>query len=107
MQLCLTGKMITAQQAETWDEAIKLGEKIAKNSKLIVAMCKESVNNSFEMPLTEGLHFEKRLFHATFATNDRKEGMTALHRRKNQTLPTARDSSHSKEPCLAVIVFDS
>ncbi|XP_071528773.1 enoyl-CoA hydratase, mitochondrial [Panulirus ornatus] len=91
MQMCLTGDMITAQQAEAWglvssvhppdqlvDEAIKLGEKIGQHSKLIVAMCKESVNNSFEMSLSEGLHFEKRFFHSTFATNDRAEGMTAF-----------------------------
>lgn len=60
------------------DEAVKLGEKIAKNSPLIVAMCKESVNTAFETTLREGLHFEKRTFHGTFATKDRKEGMTAF-----------------------------
>ncbi|KAK8749033.1 hypothetical protein OTU49_015648 [Cherax quadricarinatus] len=91
MQMCLTGDMITAQQANAWglvssvhppdqllDEAIRLGEKISQHSKVIVAMCKESVNNSFELPLSEGLHFEKRLFHCTFATKDRREGMTAF-----------------------------
>nr|XP_045606309.1 enoyl-CoA hydratase, mitochondrial-like [Procambarus clarkii] len=91
MQMCLTGDMISAQEANAWglvssvhppdqlvDEAVKLGVKIAQHSKLIVAMCKESVNNAYELPLSEGLHFEKRLFHCTFATNDRSEGMTAF-----------------------------
>ncbi|KAA8583855.1 hypothetical protein FQN60_015063 [Etheostoma spectabile] len=59
-------------------EAVKCGEKIAANSKLVSAMAKEAVNAAFEMTLAEGNHFEKRLFHATFATGDQKEGMTAF-----------------------------
>merc|ERR1712212_121474 len=91
MQMCLTGEMITAQQADAWglvasvhppdqlvDEAIKLGDKMAKHSKISVAMCKEAINKSQELSLGEGLHFEKRMFHGTFALNDRKEGMTAF-----------------------------
>lgn len=91
MQMCLTGDPINAQQASQWglvssvhppdqlvNEAVKLGERIGNHSKVIVAMAKESVNNSFEMTLQEGLHFEKRLFHSTFATSDRAEGMTAF-----------------------------
>jgi len=91
MQMCLTGDMITAQQASDWglvssvhppdqlvDEAIKLGEKIATKSKITVQMCKEAVNKSYETSLSEGLSVEKRLFHATFATKDREEGMTAF-----------------------------
>ncbi|XP_068237661.1 enoyl-CoA hydratase, mitochondrial-like [Palaemon carinicauda] len=91
MQMCLTGDMITAQQANDWglvssvhppdqlvNEAIKMGEKIATHSKVVVGMCKEAVNKSYEMPLSEGLNFEKKLFHATFATSDREEGMKAF-----------------------------
>jgi len=91
MQMCLTGEMITAQQADAWglvssihppaelvSEAIKLAEKIGKHSKVVVGMCKEAVNKSQELSLGEGLNFEKRFFHATFALNDRKEGMTAF-----------------------------
>lgn len=72
----LVSKVFPADQLV--NEAIKLGEKIAKNSPLIVAMCKEAVNIAFETTLREGLHFEKRTFHGTFATQDRKEGMTAF-----------------------------
>ncbi|GFY73681.1 enoyl-CoA hydratase, mitochondrial [Trichonephila inaurata madagascariensis] len=96
MEIVLTGEQFTAQDAEKWGlvskvfpadkvlgEAIKLAEKICQNSKLIVALCKESVNNAFETTLAQGLKSEKRYFHATFATNDRKEGMTAfLEKRK-------------------------
>lgn len=91
MEMALTGDQISAQEAEKWglvsrvfpadqvvDEAIKLGEKIGKNSKLIVSLAKQSVNASFETPLAEGLKSEKRLFYATFATADQKEGMTAF-----------------------------
>lgn len=91
MEIVLSGNRFSAQEAERWglvsrvfppdqvlNEAIKLAEKIAGNSKLIVAMAKESVNAAFEMTLSEGCHFEKRLFHATFSTNDRKEGMKAF-----------------------------
>jgi len=91
MQMCLTGDMINAQQAADWglvssvhppdqlvDEAVKLGEKIATKSKITVQMVKEAINKSYETALSEGLHVEKRLFHASFATNDRAEGMTAF-----------------------------
>ncbi|GFS71633.1 enoyl-CoA hydratase, mitochondrial [Nephila pilipes] len=96
MEIVLTGGQFSAQDAEKWGlvskvfpadkvvgEAIKLGEKISENSKLIVALCKESVNNAFETTLAQGLKSEKRYFHATFATEDRKEGMKAfLEKRK-------------------------
>ena len=91
MEMVLSGDQISAQEAEKWglvsrifpadqvvNEAIKLAERIGKNSKLIVALAKEAVNSSFETPLAEGLKVEKRLFYATFATHDRQEGMTAF-----------------------------
>lgn len=91
MEMCLSGQQIDAQQAAAWglvskvvpadqtvDEAIKLAEKIASHSQLIVAMCKESVLYSYETPLTQGLKTEKRFFQMTFGTNDQKEGMTAF-----------------------------
>ena len=91
MEMCLTGDRISAEEAEKAglvskvfppdqlvDEAIKMADKICQHSKLIVAMCKEAINTSFELPLHEGLHFEKRVFHTTFSTADRKEGMNAF-----------------------------
>ncbi|KAL5018627.1 hypothetical protein ScPMuIL_004349 [Solemya velum] len=91
MELVLTANRMSAQEAEksglvskvfpvdeVVNEAVKTAEKIASFSKITVAMCKEAVNASYEMSLNEGLHFEKRTFHSTFATNDRKEGMTAF-----------------------------
>lgn len=91
MEMVLTGDRIGAQEAkqsglvskvfpveELVSEAVKCGEKIASNSKLVSAMAKEAVNAAFELTLAEGNRLEKRLFHATFATEDRKEGMTAF-----------------------------
>ncbi|ELW67315.1 Enoyl-CoA hydratase, mitochondrial [Tupaia chinensis] len=91
MEMVLTGDRISAQEAkqaglvskifpvETLvEEAIQCAEKIASNSKIIVAMAKESVNAAFEMTLTEGNKLEKKLFYSTFATDDRKEGMSAF-----------------------------
>jgi enoyl-CoA hydratase len=91
MDLILTGRMMDAQEAERaglvarvvpaadlLDEAVKIAEKIASFSAPIVAMAKESVNRAFDMPLGEGLRFERRLFHAMFATEDQKEGMAAF-----------------------------
>ena len=59
-------------------EAIALGARIAAHSQPAVAMCKEAVNSAFELTLAEGVRFERRLFHATFATQDQKEGMGAF-----------------------------
>ncbi|MGH0116723.1 UNVERIFIED_CONTAM: hypothetical protein FKN15_021271 [Acipenser sinensis] len=91
MELVLTGDRISAQEAklaglvskvypadQVVQEAIKCGEKIAGNSKLVCIMAKEAVIAAFELTLAEGNRMEKRLFHATFATDDRKEGMTAF-----------------------------
>ncbi|KAH9503980.1 putative enoyl-CoA hydratase, mitochondrial [Bulinus truncatus] len=91
MEMVLTGNRISAQEAEksglvskvfpadqVVSEAVRTAEKIASFSKTIVAMCKESVNTGYDLTLAESIHFEKRLFHATFATHDRKEGMTAF-----------------------------
>jgi len=91
MEICLTGSQFTAKEAESMGlvskvvppdqlmpEVLKVAEKISALSKVAVAICKEAINNSFEMSLKEGLHFERRLFHSTFATKDRAEGMKAF-----------------------------
>jgi len=98
MDLILTGRRMKAEEAERSglvarivpaaaliEEAIKAAEKIASFSQPIVMMAKESVNRSYETTLTEGLRFERRLFHAMFATDDQKEGMAAfIEKRKAQ-----------------------
>jgi len=91
MEMVLTGNMITAEEAErsglvskifpadkVVEEAVKLAEKIASHSPLVVTIAKEAVNAAYETTLQQGLLFEKRLFHSTFSLADRKEGMSAF-----------------------------
>jgi enoyl-CoA hydratase len=91
MDLCLTGRMMDAAEAERaglvsrivppaelLSEAIKIGERIASMSQPIAMMAKEAVNRAYETTLAEGVRFERRLFHSTFAAEDRKEGMVAF-----------------------------
>ena len=91
MEMCLTGRMMDAEEAERSglvsrvvpvgdlvEEAVKVATKIAGLSAPIVMMAKESVNRAYESTLSEGVKFERRLFHATFATSDQKEGMNAF-----------------------------
>ena len=91
MELCLTGRMMDAVEAESAGlvarvfpaaellaETLKIAGKIAEFSAPVAMMVKESVNRAYETTLTEGLRFERRLFHASFATEDQKEGMSAF-----------------------------
>jgi enoyl-CoA hydratase len=91
MEMVLTGRMMDAEEAERanlvarvvplselLDDALKLAETIAEKSQPIVAMAKEAVNVAFETTLNEGLRFERRIFYATFAAEDRREGMQAF-----------------------------
>ncbi|MBH0119252.1 enoyl-CoA hydratase [Rhodococcus sp. CX] len=96
MDMVLTGRMIDAQEAERiglvarivpvddlLDEAIGAATTIAEFSRPAVLMAKESVDRAFETSLAEGLRFERRMFHAAFATEDKAEGMSAfLDKRK-------------------------
>ena len=91
MDLVLTGRMMDAQEAERsglvarivpadklLDEALGTAAKIASFSLPAIMMAKEAVNQAFETGLAEGLKFERRVFHATFGTEDQKEGMAAF-----------------------------
>ncbi|AWK85889.1 enoyl-CoA hydratase [Azospirillum thermophilum] len=91
MEMVLTGRQIDAAEAERCglvsrvvpaaelvEEAVKVATKIAGLSRPVVAMAKEAVNAAFETTLAEGIRFERRLFHSTFATEDQKEGMAAF-----------------------------
>ena len=91
MDMCLTGRMMDAEEAERSglvarvvpagqlvEEALKAGEAIAAMPPLAAIAVKEMVNAAFEMPLAQGLRFERRLFHGLFGTEDQKEGMAAF-----------------------------
>ena len=91
MEMCLTGRMMDADEAERSGlvsrvvpaddllrEAMKAAAKIAAMSRPVAMMVKEAVNRSYETTLAEGVRFERRLFHAAFATEDQKEGMEAF-----------------------------
>lgn len=91
MDLCLTGRMMDAAEAESaglvarvveperlLEEALEAAAKIAAFSRTAVMMAKEAVNRAFEQTLAEGLRSERRLFHSLFATEDQKEGMAAF-----------------------------
>jgi enoyl-CoA hydratase len=91
MDLVLTGRMMDAAEAERaglvsrivpaanlMDEAVDAATRIASLSRASVLMAKESVNRSFEVPLSEGLRYERRSFQSLFATADQKEGMAAF-----------------------------
>jgi len=64
--------------ADLIDEALKAAQKIADQSLPVVMLAKETVNRAYETTLAEGIRFERRVFHSTFAVEDRKEGMTAF-----------------------------
>src|SRR3982750_2054707 len=91
MDLCLTGRMMDAEEAERSglvarvvptaelvDEALKVAEAIAAMPPLAAIAVKEMINAAFEIPLSQGIRFERRLFHGLFGTEDQKEGMTAF-----------------------------
>ena len=95
MDMCLTGRNMDAAEAERaglvsrvvpaaelMSEALKAAHKIAEQSMPIAAMTKETVNRAYEMTLAEGIRFERRVFHAMFATNDQKEGMAAFSEKR-------------------------
>ena len=98
MDMHLTGRFMDAEEAERsglvsrvvpakklMEEANAAAQKIAEKSALTVKAAKEAVNRAYEMPLREGLLFERRLFHGLFATEDQKEGMKAfLEKREPQ-----------------------
>jgi len=91
MEMCLTGRMMDAAEAERSglvakvvptgeliDEALKTAETIAAMPPLAAIAVKEMVNAAFEIPLSQGVRFERRLFHGLFGTDDQKEGMAAF-----------------------------
>jgi len=91
MDMNLTGRFMDAEEAERsglvsrvvpakklMEETMAAAGKIAEKSMISVMAVKEAVNRSYEVPLAEGLLFERRVFHSLFATEDQKEGMSAF-----------------------------
>ncbi len=91
MDLCLTGRMMGAEEAERsglvsrvvpsdklMETVMEAAQTIASMSHPIAAMTKETIDTAYETSLAQGIRFERRLFHAMFATEDQKEGMTAF-----------------------------
>ena len=91
MDMNLTGRFMDAEEAERaglvsrvvpakklMEEAVGAAQKIAEKSQLSTIAAKEAVNRSYELPLSEGMLFERRVFHSMFATEDQKEGMAAF-----------------------------
>ena len=91
MEMCLTGRMMDAAEAERsglvakvvpaaelLSEAMKTAEAIAAMPPLAAIAAKEMINAAFEIPLSQGIRFERRLFHGLFGTEDQKEGMAAF-----------------------------
>lgn len=91
MEMILTGKMLDAKEAEAYglvakvvppetlqEHAIGVAEEIAKMSPIATELAKDAVNKAFELSLSSGLEYERRLFHATFGTEDKMEGMKAF-----------------------------
>ncbi len=96
MDMCLTGRMMDADEAERsglvtrvvpldklMEEAMATAESIAKKSLPITMICKESVNRAYETTLAEGVRFERRMFNATFSTEDKMEGMSAFAEKRS------------------------
>jgi len=91
MEMVLTGEFISAQEAhrvglvnrvvpvgQYLEEAYRLAASIAAMSPVAARLAKESINRVFETHLDEGLHFERKNFYLTFASEDQKEGMAAF-----------------------------
>ncbi|AJE21549.1 Enoyl-CoA hydratase/isomerase family protein [Azotobacter chroococcum NCIMB 8003] len=91
MDMCLTGRSLDAEEALRYglvsrvvplerllDEALSVAAQIAGHSAMAVRLNKEAVNRAHETTLAEGVRFERRLLHASFATEDRREGMQAF-----------------------------
>jgi len=98
MDLCLTARMMDAQEAERagivsrvvpldklMEEALAVAQKIAGYSAPVAMMIKESINRAYETTLSEGVLFERRVFHSQFALEDQKEGMAAFLEKRKPT----------------------
>ena len=96
MEIILTGKSFTGVEAAQWgvaarafptyealmEETLKTAETIAGYSRVAVQACKEVVNKSQDLPLRDGVEYERRVFHSLFGSEDQKVGMKAFAEKK-------------------------
>ncbi|KAH6998657.1 ClpP/crotonase-like domain-containing protein [Ilyonectria sp. MPI-CAGE-AT-0026] len=96
MELILTGKSFSGVEAEKWgiaartfptyealmEETLKLAEAIAGHSRVAIIAAKEVVNKSQDLPLRDGVEYERRVFHSLFGSQDQKIGMKAFAEKK-------------------------
>jgi enoyl-CoA hydratase len=95
MEMCLTGRFMDAEEAERaglvsrvvpagelLDEAFKTADAIAAKSMAANMIIKESVNRAYETTLSEGIRFERRMFHSCFGSQHQKEGMAAFSEKR-------------------------
>jgi enoyl-CoA hydratase len=98
MDVILTGRFLSAKEAlahglvsrvvpsEHWySEALKVAHEMARKGPIALRLAKESVLKAFEMPLSEGLEYERKLFYTLFSTEDQKEGMSAFVEKRKPT----------------------
>jgi hypothetical protein len=114
MEMCLTGRILDATEAERsglvsrvvpvdrlLDDVIKTAETIASMSLPAAMMTKKSINRAYETTLAEDICFERRVFHATFATEHQKEGMAApssRSARRNSSTTELKKSPSARRP---------
>ncbi len=98
MEICLTDRKLTAEEAKHYglanhvfpverymEETVKIAQKVASLSRVAIKLTKDAVNKSFELPLAEGLNYEKKNFYLLFGTEDRQEGMQAFVEKRKPT----------------------
>lgn len=98
MEMCLTGRLIDAWEAEEFGlvtrvvphkqlraEALKMADKIASFSQPVVEMIKQAIKAVDNLPLSEGMQLERRLFQSTFGLKDRQEGIAAFLQKRKAT----------------------
>ena len=118
MDMILTGRMMKADEAERaglvsrvvpadklMEEALEAAGKIASYGRVAVMAAKESVNRAYEGTLSDGVMFERRLFHSLFATEDQKEGMDAFMNKRTAARKNQQQAAHPALPRATIRGF--
>ncbi len=110
MDLLLTARVMTAEEAERsgllsrivpadrlLQEALGVAEQISQFPEPVTMMIKEAVHHAYEVPLSQGLAYERRSFHALFGTPDQKEGMRAFLEKRDPVFPSMQRDKKSPQ----------